>query len=222
MGSTDHVNQDNFEQGGSFVGQASGDKWMRRLTKELGQEDSQANIRRQYNNPGYVQDTGPGGAGQNPSPFGEDMDTSIVGHQIDPFSLPIKMTADALVNSFLSTIHLSFPMMNKAEFLFQYGQVWSVHDLTTYQDRTFLSVLQLVFAIGAVHAHLIEADWVGDGRDHMLYFAQARMQAVDTGVLNDVCYLGQVQVFGLGSMYLLATDQINRYACKWLGLHERY
>ena len=49
-------------------------------------------------------------------------------------------------------------MMNKAEFLFQYGQVWSAHDLTTYQDRTCLSFLQLVFAIGAVHAHLIEAD----------------------------------------------------------------
>ena len=48
--------------------------------------------------------------------------------------------------------------MNKAEFLFQYGQVWSAHDLTTYQDRTCLSFLQLVFAIGAVHAHLIGAD----------------------------------------------------------------
>ena len=49
-------------------------------------------------------------------------------------------------------------MTNKVEFLFQYGQVWSANDLTTYQDRTFLSVLQLIFAIGAIHAHLIEAD----------------------------------------------------------------
>ena len=220
MGSTDQVNQDNFEQGGAFVGQASGDKWIRKLTKELGQEGPHANIRAQYNDHGYMQGTRHGAASQNPSPFREDMDTSIVGHQIDPFSLPIKMTADALVSSFFATIHLSLPMINKEDFLFQYEHVWSAHDLTTYQDRTFLSILQLVFAIGAVHAHLIEADWAGDRRDHMLYFAQARMQAVDTGILNDVCYLGQVQVFGLGSMYLLATDQINRYACKWLGLHK--
>ena len=53
---------------------------------------------------------------------------------------------------------LSFPMTNKADFLFQCGQIWSAHDITTYQDRTFLSVLQLVFAIGAVHAHLIGTD----------------------------------------------------------------
>ena len=220
MGSTDHVNQDNFEQGGAFVGQASGDKWMRKLTKELGQEGPHTNIGTQFNHHRYIHRRGQGAASQDASPFGEDMDTSIVGHQIDPFSLPIKRTADALLNSFFSTIQLSFPMINKEDFLFQYGQVWGAHNLTTYQDRTFLSILQLVFAIGAVHAHLIEADWAGDGRDHMLYFAQARMQAVDTGILNDVCYLGQVQVFGLGSMYLVATDQINRYACKWLSLHE--
>ena len=49
-------------------------------------------------------------------------------------------------------------MTDKANFLLQYGQVWSAHDITMYQDCTFLSVLQLVFAIGAVHAHLIKAD----------------------------------------------------------------
>lgn len=83
-------------------------------------------------------------------------------------------------------------------------------DPVSYGDRIFLALLQLVFAVSAVHAHLTEADWAGDGRDHMLYFAQARILAVDTGILNNTCFLGQTQVFGLGGMYLLVTDQINR------------
>ena len=32
-----------------------------------------------------------------------------------------------------------------------------------------------MFAIAAVHAHLIQADWTGDAKDHMLYFSQARV-----------------------------------------------
>ena len=212
MGSTDQVNQDNFEHGRAFVGQASGEQWMRKLRRELKGGDPGPQYRSHYDSPSSLPSMGEGISTQNPSPYYEDMDTSIVGHQIDPFSLPLKSTADALVRSYFSTVHVSFPMINKADFLYHYRQVSSANDLAAYPDRTFLSILHFVFAIGAVHAHLIEAEWAGDSRDHMLYFAQARMQAVETGVLNDICYLGQVQVFGLGSMYLLATDQINRYA----------
>ena len=150
------------------------------------------------------------GFSQKPRPYAEDMDSAVVGHQIDPFSLPVKSTADSLVNAYFSTIHLSFPILNKIDFMILYDQLYGTMDPEGFEHRTFIAMLQLVFAIAAVHAHLIHADWTGDARDHMLYFSQARVLAIDAGILNDDCHIDQVQVFGLGGMYLLVTNQVNR------------
>ena len=200
MGPTDRVNEQNFIQDGesvAFAGQASDTKWLQRLRKELdSDEDSKSKSKGKVAAPL-----------QMPT---EDTDTSTIGNQIEPFELPIKNTADRLVEAYFTSIHSSFPILNQAEFLFQYEEVYAVLDVSAYQDHTFIATLQLVFALGAVHAHLINAEWAGDDRDHILYTANARMLAVDSGIMNDLCYLGQVQVFALGALYLLASDQINR------------
>ena len=207
MGPTDQINQDDMlpqhsaRHGPAFAGQSSETKWTEKLNKELlpqkGANMSKAQSRTQ-------------GFSQKPQPYAEDMDSAVVGHQIDPFSLPVKSTADALMNAYFSTIHLSFPILNRTGFMSQYDQLYSTMDPEGFEHRPFIATLQLVFAIAAVHAHLIQADWTGDVRDHMLYFSQARVVAVDTGIFNDDCYLSQVQVFGLGGMYLLVTNQLNR------------
>ncbi len=207
MGSTDHVNQDNYLQSGSaldippFAGQSSETKWTEKLDQELFPKQ-RAKLSKSH---GKSQ-----GFSQKPRPYAEDMDAAVVGHQIDPFSLPVKSTADSLVNAYFSTIHLSFPILNKLDFMILYDQLYDTMDPEGFEHRTFIAMLQLVFAIAAVHAHLIHADWTGDARDHMLYFSQARVLAVHTGILNDDCHTDQVQVFGLGGMYLLVTNQVNR------------
>jgi hypothetical protein len=58
---------------------------------------------------------------------------------------------------------------------------------------------------------MIRADWAGDERDHLLYFARARALGVETGVLNEIIYHEQVQIFGLGGMYFMVSNQINRH-----------
>ena len=207
MGPTDQVNKDDFLQQESthhapaFAGQSSETKWTERLNQELLPEPG-ADMFRSRNRDRDLS--------QKPQPYAEDMDTAVVGHQIDPFSLPVKSTADSLVNAYFSTIHTSFPILNKIGFLNQYDRLYSMMDLEGFEQRTFIAKLQLVFAIAAVHAHLIQAPWAGDARDHMLYFSQARVLAVDSGIFNDDCHLAQVQVFGLGGMYLLVTNQLNR------------
>lgn len=206
MGSVDHINQDDSMQQRfahhvePFKGQSSESKWTERLNKELLPKRKAHMPQARNMDQGFASQT-----------YAEDMDTAVVGHQIDAFSLPVKATADALVNAYFSTIHLSFPLLHKMDFVRRYDQLYSSMDPEGFRDRTFIATLQLVFAIAAVHAHLVQADWTGDARDHMLYFSQARVLAVDTGVLNDDCYLGQVQVFGLGGIYLLVTNQLNRY-----------
>ena len=216
MGSTDHINLDDLmqrrpaQQAPAFVGQASETKWIERLQEELLPKPDGKMYKTQGGDQGFLQNATDGVGGKKARPFAEDMDAAIVGHQIDPFSLPVKSTADHLVSAYFTTIHLSFPILNQMDFMDQYDQLYSTMDPEGLEHRTFLAILQLVFAIAAVHAHLIQADWTGDARDHKLYFSQARVLAVDTGILNDDCYLSQVQVFGLGGMYLLVTDQLNR------------
>ena len=207
MGPTDQIDQDDFLQqisthhARAFAGQSSETKWTAKLHTELLPKQGVKMSKPQNRNQSLFQKS---------RPYAEDMDAAVVGHQIDPFSLPVKSTADSLVNAYFSTIHTSFPLLNKMDFMNQYDQLYTTMDPEGFEQRTFIAMLQLVFAIAAVHAHLVQAEWAGDARDHMLYFSQARVLAVDTGILNDDCYLGQVQVFGLGGMYLLVTNQLNR------------
>lgn len=52
-------------------------------------------------------------------------------------------------------------------------------------------------AIRAVHASLVDGGQGGDLGGHMLYFANSGVLDVDSGILDDTCYLDQVQVFGI-------------------------
>lgn len=223
MGSTDHTNEEDFTQAESerkskaFVGQASEIRWMQRLERELAKVPASDSARQDLPRPGMsASSKGKERLSQstdnhNPNPYPDDMDTSIIGDQLDPFEMPVRSTADRLVDSYFKTVHPSFPIIDKAYFKVQYGQYFASQDSENFGDINFIATLQLVLAIGAVHAHLVGAEWAGDERDHLLYFAKARMLGIDTGILNDMAYLGQVQLFGLGGMYLMVTDQINRW-----------
>ena len=228
MGSTDHANEEDFTQGESeikkkaFVGQTSEIRWMQRLERELTSPPTPVfdrdakkhldlpvlsrNKASRETLPSAILTT-------NPNPYPADMDTSMLGDRLNPFDVPVKPTADRLIDIFFNTVHPSFPLIDKADFMAQYEQFFANQDLANFQDRTFVATLQIIFAIAAVHAHLVEAEWAGDERDHLLYFAKGRMLGVDTGVLNDMAYLGQVLVFALAGMYLIVTDQVNRLVC---------
>lgn len=193
-----------------FAGQASDTKWRQRLEVELGKDPEHATRSATKKSAIPLSADSPATAKKIQANT-EDMDMSIVGDQIYPLELPIRSTADRMVESYFTSIQLSFPIFNESELISQYEEVYDTVDLATYRDRTFIATLQLVFALGAVHAHLVNSEWAGDERDHTLYVANARMLAVDSGILNDLCHLGQARVFALGALYLLATDQINRY-----------
>ena len=105
MGSADHVNRDDLMQQRSahhvpgFVGQSSEAKWTETLNKELLPKQEGTTSKSQSRNRGFSQNASQGVGGKKPRPYAEDMDTAVVGNQIDPFSLPVKSTADSLVNA---------------------------------------------------------------------------------------------------------------------------
>lgn len=220
MGSTDHVNEDHFtdptpeRQDRTYAGPASGTTWMQKLTTELTRDPnreanpggtSPAALSSSMNSRTTVPAFNEAGA-----QFG-NVSLSAMESQIDPYEMPVKSTADALLYVYLNTVHPSFPILNDDRFLDDYAQYFASSDREPSAYQTFIPKLHIVFAIAAVHAHMTEAKWVGDDRDHFLYFARAQVMTRENGFPTETIDLNQVQIFGLASMYFLASHQVNRY-----------
>jgi len=220
MGSTDHVNEDLFtdltpeRQDRTYAGPASGTTWMQKLTTELTKDP---NREANFGGPNSAalsssmnSRTAVPAFNEQDGQF-EDVSLSALESQIDPYEMPVKPTADALLYVYLNTVHPSFPILNDDLFLNEYAQYFASSDREPSAYLAFVPKLQIVFAIAAVHAHMTEAKWVGDDRDHLLYFARARVTTRENGFPTETIDLNQVQIFGLASMYFLASHQVNRY-----------
>ena len=129
--------------------------------------------------------------------------------QVEPYELPPKQAADMLFHNYLETVHSTLPIIAKATFASQYQTLYQ-NDHVRPGD-SWLAVLNLIFAIGAKYSHLIQAEWRGDERDHLVYFTRARILGMNGDSIFRHPDLQQVQVAALMAFYLLATDQINRY-----------
>ncbi|KAI9767351.1 MAG: hypothetical protein M1840_005760 [Geoglossum simile] len=217
IGSLDHVDEDAIATESSkatgFLGKNSDITWMKRArtqlleslpTKPTAAEEIPAQAERPA-------------AGRSSSDLLfeistyhlDDLSTSSIGDQVDPYGLPLRATADALTNSYLTTVHPAFPIISKPLFKKQYEQFFRSF-LPPESSRWWLAMLNLIFAIGAIHAHLTRAEWQGDGRDHLQYFTRARILALDKGAGLETPDLQQVQVIGLCAFYLVASSQTNR------------
>ncbi|MCJ1464608.1 hypothetical protein MMC07_003221 [Pseudocyphellaria aurata] len=218
MGSTDIANEENFRRYGAethseaFIGNASEEKWLQRLETELSESDVNESKPRVCPPMDLAGSKGgyPRTDKSDSYPYPEDMDTSVIGSQIDPYGLPVKSAANALVNTYFTTIHPSFPIIDQSFFSHQFEEYFTMSENETFKDHSFITTLQIVFAISAVHAHRTGAEWAGDDRDHLLYFARAQVLGMKIGMLSETVNHGQVQVFGLSGMYFMVTDQINR------------
>jgi hypothetical protein len=136
----------------------------------------------------------------------DDLDISVPG-PIELYSMPPRQVADKLFDDYLKTVHPFFPIINRPLFTAQYRTFF---DSNARPGDKWLAILNMIFAIGAKHAHLIEAPWQGDDRDHLVYLTRARILSMNGDVLFSHPDLQQVQVEGLIAFYLLASDQINR------------
>lgn len=132
----------------------------------------------------------------------------FVPEAIDRFEIPSRETADLLFNAYLESVHPSFPIIGKTTFSSQYRKF--MERLSTNPGERWLAILNMIFAIGAKYSHLVQAEWRGDERDHLIYFSRARLLSLNGSTIFNHPDLQQVQVSGLIAFYLLATSQINR------------
>ncbi|KAJ5722541.1 hypothetical protein N7488_000576 [Penicillium malachiteum] len=136
----------------------------------------------------------------------DDLDISAPG-PVDIYALPSRKQADHYFDDYLRTVHPFFPIINRPLFTAQYKKFF---DSDAQPGEKWLAILNMIFAIGAKHSHLIEAPWRGEERDHLTYLTRARILSMNGDVLFSHPDLQQVQVEGLIAFYLLSSDQINR------------
>ncbi|KAI2733228.1 transcriptional regulator family: Fungal Specific TF [Penicillium roqueforti] len=136
----------------------------------------------------------------------DDLDISVP-EPVQLYAMPPREVADHMFEAYLTTVHPFFPIINKPLFSAQYRTFF---DSAARPGDKWLAILNMIFAIGAKHGHLIVAPWRGTEKDHLIYLTRARILSMNGDVLFSHPDLQQVQVEGLIAFYLLASDQINR------------
>jgi len=188
-----------------YMGKNSEVVWMQRLSRRAAagsgsDTESQA---------GSMQGGSQGvGARISDSTYHCDTLSIMVSDQVDAYELPPKHIADFLFQSYLDIVHPAFPILGKATFTNQYNTFSNSQSVNTGDN--WRAILNLIFAIAARYAHLIQAELRGDERDHLVYFTRARILGFNGDSILAHPDLQQVQISGLMAFYLAATDQINR------------
>ncbi|KAJ5167877.1 uncharacterized protein N7482_003471 [Penicillium canariense] len=197
------LNRNENSRATGFMGKISEVTWMQRLQREA--------VHRSHGLPGSLE------AGQSKqqdddlalhavSYHLDDLDISVPG-PIELYAMPPRHMADKLFEDYLRTVHPFFPIINRPLFTAQYRTFF---DSNARPGDKWIAILNMIFAIATKHAHLLEAPWRGDERDHLVYLTRARILSMNGDVLFSHPDLQQVQVEGLIAFYLLASDQINR------------
>ena len=130
-------------------------------------------------------------------------------HHVGPFEMPSQARADMFIQTYLESVHPAFPIIGKNTFIRQYQAFQLAQDQSNI-NQNWLAILNLIFAIGAKYAHLIQAEWSGDETDHLVYFTRARMLGFNADAILGHPELQKVQIAGLMSFYLMTLNQINR------------
>ncbi|MCJ1397596.1 hypothetical protein MMC11_000791 [Xylographa trunciseda] len=210
-GSLDRINED-FNRSDSaratgFMGKISEVTWMHRMKDQL---DSNAP-------PGDDQNRTLIDGSQSSATHNDGLATSsyhcddlelLSADQVEPFELPPRQTAEFLLNTYLESVHPTFPIVGKLNFS---NQVRNFFDNDQSRPgKHWLAILNLVFAIAAKYTHLVKSEARGDERDHLVYFTRGRLLGMDADSVLAQPDLQRVQITALMAFYLLSINQINR------------
>ncbi|KAI4204166.1 MAG: hypothetical protein LQ350_001357 [Teloschistes chrysophthalmus] len=132
----------------------------------------------------------------------------MVPTHVQPYQLPPRTTADALVACYLESVHPAFPILGRETFTKQYRLFYDKANLRS--SNTWMGVLNLVFALAARYSQLVQAPFQDVVDDGYTYFCRARILCLDREALWDHAEIQRTQVTGLTAFYLMATNQISR------------
>ncbi|KAJ6120982.1 hypothetical protein N7523_005262 [Penicillium sp. IBT 18751x] len=208
-------NKDETTRATGFIGRSSEIAWLQKLSKEVNNEcdgwpstnsttDDDNGLPSPTLTPRADDPSEPGVASTNY--YLDDSEVSIT-EQVDTYGVPSRETATKLLNTYLTSVHPSFPIIGILTFVSQFQVFFSQPSLKP--GNKWLAILNLIFAIAAKHGQLTETDWEDEEDDHQSYFARARMLSMEDQLLQHPD-LQQLQVEGLACFYMIASGHINR------------
>lgn len=130
---------------------------------------------------------------------------------VDCYDWPEAAVADALVQSYFDTIHKSFPLVDRDTFMSTYNNFSRGSTHLSEEEKLWLGSLNVIFAIGAVYAHLSKNPYQAHHSDHSIYLARARIICLDGALLYEDPRVQTVSALGLLCLYYLATYRMNRF-----------
>lgn len=200
------TNRNDDTRAEGFMGKSSSINWLRRAKNET--VDEKGEVR---------PDTMAGLAGERTLSVSNYLTNNtdqggIEDLPVNPYEFPPRNVAHALVDSYFETVHPACPFFLKCDFLEAFNSFPREHNaILASKDEAWLSLINLVFAIGARLAHLTNANHQGDERDDLLYFARARRLGLDDDhILYRDADLQAISCLGLLVVYLMASNQLNR------------
>ena len=201
-----------------FMGKTSELTWMKRLREEnkFGSppnESASPEVRRRGKSAsGQKNKSSPSredGFAIQDSTYFLDNESLEVYEAVDPYEMPTREMANNLFDAYMKQVHPSFPIIGKSVLSVQY-QKFVQRQVQRPPDK-WLAILNMIFAIGARYAHLIQADWRGDERDHLMYFTRARFLSMNMDTIFEHPDLQQIQITGLIAFYMVCISQVNRF-----------
>jgi hypothetical protein len=112
----------------------------------------------------------------------------------------------------MAKVHPTFPILNRRVFEEQFRTYFRAvrNGSPPRLSAKWQMILNLVFAIGAKYAHLVNAEWRGDEKDHIIYQARARAFDLNQDIITNHPDLSRIQGLGLLAFYWLAVGQVSR------------
>ena len=141
----------------------------------------------------------------------DDMEISSTS-TVDAHEMPSPEVAHRLIQLYNESTQGEFPCVDGRwlAFLLEGALQESLHRSEALANPRQSADLNMIFAIGASYAHLT-GDAQGDERDHLLYFARARMLATARDPFVHHPDVQDVRLRALMGFYYLCSSQLNRY-----------
>lgn len=213
MGSLDAINEDTNRdedtRAAGYLGKSSAVRWVQR-TKDYLDED-------EHNSRSQKDADDPDNAFMNATCHADDGDFPKIGPEsVNMYDMPPMDLAQTLVNAYFECVHPALPILSEPDFRGKFdkyavrGRPPNDQERIGGTQQNFLCSLNLVFAIAARHAHVIDAEYQGSENDHLIYFARASAMGLDSRALHEDAELENTTSLGLASLYFLTLEHINR------------
>jgi len=220
------IEGDEIARATGYLGKSSDIQWLRRA-KLLGSESKHKHSERSGSNItlghlGALRDTSHPPRNRRRSLGSNEPLSAVTYHlddlempstsAIDAYAMPTRKISHALLEHYKSSTNVEFPFIDVNWVADRISDtILRAQDRAETQCETReRAVLNIIFAIGASYAHLID-DAQGDEGDHFLYYNRARVLGLEGGSFIEHPDIQAVQIAGLTGFYYFCSNQINRY-----------